>query len=155
MVLRRNLQKSQHRRRTSRHRTGSFFATPIAAGQVVRAAAQEPLVLELLPVAFLLRPPGFALSLPGFLPLLGLLLRFGLSLLGAALCLLGFVAYDGAVGLLSFALRLIHRDLHRGFVAFVALDTQEAWGRYTPTLLNGSRNELPGMRLLETVRKGF
>src|SRR5918998_1663366 len=51
------------------------------------------------------------------------------------------------LSLSSVAMRFL---LLRGLVAFVALDTREDWGRYTPTLLNGSRNELPGIHLLGT-----
>jgi hypothetical protein len=69
----------------------------LAASQLVRDAAQAlrrvgdvaqgTLILEPLPVSLLLRLLRLDLGLPGLLPLLGL--GLGLSLLGAALGLLG------------------------------------------------------------------
>src|SRR5829696_844761 len=134
---------------------GFFASLLLAAGQVVREAAQAllaretaqwslvrevaqwSLVLAPLPVALLLRLLGLGLGLPGLLPLRGLLLRFGLSLLGAALGLLGLVPYQGAVGLLEFALRLIHRGL-LPCLALVGCPCSvrhtRRLGRYAPTL---------------------
>src|SRR5829696_164704 len=142
-------------------RWGFFASLLLAAGQVVREAAQAllaretaqwslvrevaqwSLVLAPLPVALLLRLLGLGLGLPGLLPLRGLLLRFGLSLLGAALGLLGLVPYQGAVGLLEFALRLIHRGLLPCLVGGYPCSVRHTrrLSRYAPTLLSGPQNE--------------
>src|SRR5829696_3014260 len=82
----------------------------VAARQRVGDAAQQPLVLALLPVPLLLGLLGLFLHPPGLLLLGRLLLGFGLPLLGPALGLLFFVAGYGACGLFRLALRLIHRS---------------------------------------------
>src|SRR5215216_2153445 len=82
----------------------------VAARQRVGDAAQQPLVLALLPVPLLLGLLGLFLRPPGLLLLGRLLLGFGLPLLGLALGLLFFVAGYGACGLFRLAFRLIHRS---------------------------------------------
>src|SRR4028119_654919 len=104
----------------------------LEAAQGVREAAQGPLVLALLLVSMPLGLLGLGLGGPGLLSLLGLRLRLGLPLLGAALGLLGLVARQGAVGFLGLAYGFLrHIGLHSR-VVFVALDAREGQDSYTP-----------------------
>src|SRR5215203_1808862 len=82
----------------------------VAARQRVGDAAQQPLVLALLPLPLLLGLLGLFLRPPGLLLLGRLLLGFGLPLLGLAFGHLVFVAGYGACGLFRLAFRLIHRS---------------------------------------------
>src|SRR5215212_7333993 len=88
----------------------------------VRHAAQGALVLEPLPVALLLGLPGLCFSPSGLLPL---------PSFGLALGLVGFVARQGAIGLLGLAHRLVHRDLTSFLLGSVPLDTREGRRGYT------------------------
>src|SRR5215217_5651550 len=81
----------------------------VAARQRVGDAAQQPLVLALLPVPLLLGLLGLFLRPPGLLFLRRLLFGFDLPLLRPALGLLVLVAAYGAGGLFGFSLGLIHR----------------------------------------------
>src|SRR4028118_1503735 len=119
---------------SARERTwiGALSATPLEAGQGVREAAQGPLVLALLLVSLPLGLLGLGLGWPGLRSLLGLRLRLGLPLLGAALGLLGLVARQGAVGFFGLAYGFLrHIGLHSR-VVLVALDAREGQDSYTP-----------------------
>src|SRR5215211_5371448 len=82
----------------------------VAARQRVGDAAQQPLVLALLPVTLLLSLVGLRLRLPGLLLLCRLLLGVGLSLLRPAFSLLVLVAGYGAGGLFRLAFGLVHHS---------------------------------------------
>src|ERR671917_1013772 len=79
----------------------------VTPGQRVRDAAQQALVLSLLPVPLPLCLPGLFFRLAGLCLLCRLLLGVSFSLLRPALFLLGLVAGQGAVGFLGLAFGLV------------------------------------------------